>query len=98
MQADQSKKAELYNFGTGAWDTVDDYPFGYGSYAVAKAVYDYEMLFISEIRSFLVIGGYSGGMLSQIASFQNGVLSDAGQLNSPRQVSFCSLLFVSQLI
>ena len=50
---------------------------------------NYEMLYIPEISSYLVIGGYSGDVnLAKIAQFKNGAWSDAGNLNSPRHVSF----------
>ena len=79
-----NKKAEQYNFETDSWRVVEDYPFGSGQYLSA-----HEMLYIEETQSYLVIGGYSGGKLNQIAKFQDGSWFDAGQLNSPRQVSFC---------
>ena len=79
-------KAELYNFGTGSWKTVSDYPFS------SKSVYSYDMLYIPDTSSYLVIGGSDGNGLSQIAKFFNGNWIDAGQLNLPRTVSF--LLFV----
>ena len=72
-----NKKAELYNFGTGAWKTVDDYP---NPGLPGAGVYDHEMLYIAEIRSFLVIGGWNGpdgsDYLSQIAQFKNGIWYD----------------------
>ena len=57
------------------------------------------MLFIAETRSYLLIGGYDGDDdLSQIAKFQGGVWSDAGQLNSARRVCFCLFcLFINHL-
>ena len=80
-----NKKAELYNFGTGAWKMIDDYPFG----SESERLSDYEMLYIPETRSYLVIGGDDGYYLSQIAKLKNGAWSDAGRLNSARYVSFC---------
>ena len=80
-----NRKAELFNFGNGGWKQVDDYPFGSGE---SDSVYDYDMVYISETQSYLVIGGYSASYLSQIAKFKDGVWSDAGQLNSGRRVSF----------
>ena len=76
---------ELYNFGTGEWKRVGNYPFADGSF-----VNDYDILYIPEMSSYLLIGGAigSGQMSSQIAKFKEGVWSDAGQLNTSRAVSF----------
>ena len=80
-------KAELYSFGTGAWKTVDDYPFGTG-----KGVYGYEMVFIPKTKSYFVIGGATGSngknRVSDIAKLTNGKWTLAGKLNSARNVSF----------
>ena len=82
------KKAELYEFGTGAWLEVDDYPIE------GTSVFNYDMVFIPETSSYYVIGGqYKGageesGPASQIGKFTNGFWSDAGQLKSVRIVSF----------
>ena len=46
------KKAELYEFGTGAWLEVDDYPVN-----DETSVYNYDMVYISETSSYYVIGG-----------------------------------------
>ena len=85
-------KTELYEFDTGVWMSLDDYPFVGETY-----VCHYDMVFIDEISSYLVIGGYNDGYLSQIGMLKNGVWSDAGQLNRVRTVSFCSLCFFSLL-
>ena len=85
-----NRKAELYYSGTGDWKTVDDYPFGSEE---SDSVYDFDMVYISETQSYLVIAGYSASYLSQIAKFKNGVWSDAGQLNSGRRVSFWIIYF-----
>ena len=86
-------KAELYNFGTGAWKLVDDYPFA------TFAVYTYEIIFISEKNSFFVIGGSTGkygkDQVSHIAKLANGVWSSAGNLKSVRAVSY---FFVTKLV
>ena len=82
-----NNKAELYNFGSGTWKTVDDYPFCRG-----MGCSDYDMLYIPETSSYLVIGGDSSRPISQIARFKDGAWSDAGKLNSARVVSFCSFL------
>ena len=81
-------KAELYNFGVGAWKTVENYP-----YAIGAGVYHYGMVFIPEKNSFFVIGGFTGeagrDSISQIAKLNNGAWSSAGNLKSVRGVSFC---------
>merc|ERR1712106_596952 len=75
-----NKKAELYNFGIGKWNTVDDYPFGTNRYML------FDMLYLPITSTYLVMGGSdSSGYLSQIVTFKNGVWSDVGQLNSPRE-------------
>ena len=85
-----SVKAETYNFGTGAWKTVSDYPFG-------SRVYSYAMVYIPAKSSYFVIGGSDGIGLTQIARLTNGVWSYAGQLNSGRAVSFVCF-FLSSII
>ena len=79
-------KSELFDFGTGEWKTVDDYPF------TSSRVTSYVMIYIPETLSYLVIGGSDGGteivVLSQIARFKGGKWSDAGRLNFARRVSF----------
>ena len=68
-----NKKAEMYSFESGSWQTTNDYPFDDRNLA------DYDMLYISEAQSYLVIGGFSHRIiLSQIAKFKNGKWSDAG--------------------
>ena len=61
-----------------------DYPYGGGS-----SLYDYEIVFIAELTAYIVIGGYNGKKrwLSNIAIFANSSWSDAGHLNSGRDVS-----------
>ena len=83
-------KAELYDFGSAAWTEVEDYPFASGSFVAYI-----DMVFIPEESSYFVIGGFSGSDLSQIARFKDGEWSDAGQLNTARQVSFTYLVYFS---
>ena len=81
-----NRKAELYNFETRAWQRVEDHPFGHGPFLST-----YDLLYIAEHRSFLVIAGYTNsGALTQIAKLKDGAWSDAGQLNTYRSVSFYS--------
>ena len=84
-----NKKTELYNYGSGAWKSVDDYPF---PGLPGAGVYDSELLYIPETLSFLVIGGWNGpdgaNYLSQIAQFKNDKWYDVGRLNVGRAVSF----------
>ena len=80
-------KAELYDFGTGDWTTVRDYP------SDAEYVAYYDMVYVPATSAYYVIGGYSGGFLSTIGMFKNGAWYDAGRLNTGRSVSF-SLFFV----
>ena len=76
-------KTELFDFGTNTWETMDDYPYGSNT-----AFGFYEMVFIQESSAYYVIGEYDGkDRLTTIAMFHNGVWSQAGQLNQPRQVS-----------
>ena len=82
-------KAEVYDFGMDAWTTVQDYPYGDGY------VNSYDMVYIPATSAYYVIGGYDGTRLKTIGMFKNGAWSEAGQLNTARQVSFCSF-FVSK--
>ena len=82
-------KAELYDFVTDDWTTVQDYPYGAGS------ITNYGMVYIPATSAYYVIGGNDGGDLSTIGMFKNGAWSEAGQLNTARSVSFCSF-FVSK--
>ena len=91
-----NKKAELYNYGSDSWETVDDYPF-----TDLSSVSQYVMLYIPQIRSYLVIGGSTTNLKSsrnnyeiksEILKFQDGAWFDVGQLNSARNVSFYSVL------
>ena len=75
--------AELYDFGTSAWTTTADYPFAASWYFIV-----YDMVYIPEIQSYLVIGGMSAGDMSQIAKLSDGQWSDMGHLNSARNVSY----------
>ena len=75
-------KAELYDFGNSAWATTADYPFAASWYVIG-----YDMVYIPEIQSYLVIGGQAGMYVSQIAQFKDGEWLDAGHLNSARYVS-----------
>ena len=77
------KKAEMYNFATETWRRVEDYPFSSG-----QSFYDFDMIYIDEISSFLVIGGTDGIDSYQIAMFKNGAWFYAGKLNSARHVCF----------
>ena len=48
------------------------------------------MVYVPETQSYYVVGGVAGsgyGTLSEIAKFKDGVWSDAGRLNSARDVS-----------
>ena len=80
----------MYTFETGLWTTVDDYPFlgPSGDYFIG-----YEMLYIPEMSSYFVIGGYSRGTVSTFAKFKDGAWSEVGKLTTDRYVSFCSFLF-----
>ena len=80
-------KAEVFEFGTGTWMTISDYP-----YSSDSVINDYEMIYIPELLSFLVIGGHDSGdrsiHTSQVAMLTNGIWTDAGHLNMGRVVSF----------
>ena len=75
----------MYNFGNSLWNTVDDYPFlgPSGDY-----FFGHRMLYIPEMSSYFVIGGYSRGTVSTVAKFKDGTWSDAGNLNKARYVGF----------
>ena len=78
-------KAELYDFGTGDWTTVEDYPYS------ARAVGYYDMVYIPSTSAYFVIGGYDGDEnLAAIGMFKNGAWNEAGRLNTAHKVSFCS--------
>ena len=84
--APDSLKAELYGFGTGKWTPVDDYPYGSGF------VCNYDMVYMTEISSYLVIGGSNtNSRYTKIAMFASGKWFDAGNLKTTRRVVF--LLF-----
>ena len=85
-----NNKAELYDFGTGDWTTVQDYPYAAG------LIVDYEMVYVPATSAYYVIGGYDGGDLSTIGMFKNGAWTEVGQLNTARQVSFFCSFFVSK--
>ena len=80
----------MFNFGTGTWKTVDDYPFGSGSFVVG-----HDLLYIPETSSYLIIGGSDGPgkALFQIAKFKDVAWFDAGRSNSAHNVSFRLVLF-----
>ena len=87
----------MYNFHTGGWKTIADYPFG----SKQGLVY-YDMLYLLEILSYFVIGGYSGfdgssggggSSVSQIAKLTNGAWSDAGKLKKARKVSLYKFVY-----
>ena len=85
-------KAEIFDFGTGSWTTVEDYPF-------ASVVAYYDMVYVPETTAYYVIGGIGDwAELATIAMFKNGAWSEAGQLNTARYVSFCSFFSVSKLL
>ena len=88
----------MYAFDTGEWTQVEDYPYG------EEWISAYEMIYILEASSYVVIGGTSRvvglpGYLSQIARFSvlgsppfaSGTWCDAGRLNHARGVSSRSL-------
>ena len=73
--------------------TISDYPFA------SKLLYAFDMVFIDNISSYVVIGGHDNlNYLSQIGMLTNGTWSDAGQLNSVRAVSFRLFFIVSTLL
>ena len=78
-------KAEKFDFETGSWTTVNDYPYSDG-----VAFFRYDMLFIPEMAAYIVIGGEDGDYydLGTIGMFRNGDWSQAGQLNTARSVNF----------
>ena len=79
-----NNKAEVYDFVTDDWTTVQDYPYG------DEYVYNYDMVYVPATSAYYVIGGYDGSELKTIAMFKNGAWSEAGQLNTARSVSFNS--------
>lgn len=84
-------KAELYDFGTGDWTTVQDYWFGGATYIAY-----YDMVYVPSTSAYYLVGGHDDtvkqSLLERIAMFQNGAWSEAGQMHHARQVSFCYLL------
>ena len=74
----------MFEFRTGKWMAVDDYPF------TSDVFISYEMIYIPEFLSYFVIGGADGtGIdMSQITMFTNGKWVNAGKLNLARVVSF----------
>ena len=81
-------KAEVYDFGTGDWTTVPDYPHG------VRYVSDHDMVYIPQTSAYYVIGGYDGSdRISTIAMLKNGAWSEAGHLNTARTVSFYVLVW-----
>ena len=85
-------KAEVFDFGTGVWTRVPDYPFS------PSAVAYYDTVYVTATLAYYVIDGISVSgdhdRLSTIAMFKNDVWSKAGQLNTARSVSFCLFFFV----
>ena len=80
-------KAEIYDFSMDAWTTVQDYPFA------AEYVVENDMVYAPATSAYYVIGGNIGNWsttLLTIAMFKNGAWSEAGQLNTARDVSFYS--------
>ena len=81
--------AELYDFSTGDWKIVQDYPF---SGSILNAVYQFDMVYVPQLSAYYVIGGTDGwNRLARIAMLRNGAWQDAGQLNTARDVSCCWL-------
>ena len=81
-----SPKAEIYDFGTGDWTTVQDYPY---AGPVTGAVAGYDIVYVPATSAYYVIGGWDGFVrFSTIGMFKNGAWSKAGQLNMARNVSF----------
>ena len=77
-------KAEVYDFVTDDWTTVQDCPyFGF--------IFDYDMVYVPATSAYYVIGGVKNDwdQLSTIGMFKNGAWSEVGQLNAARYVSFC---------
>ena len=93
-------KAEVYDFGTGDWTSVQDYPYAAGTVAYC------DMVFVPETSAYYVIGGFDEGWgiggnwirrdQARIGMFKNGAWSEAGQLKTARYVSFRSFLFQSK--
>ena len=50
------------------------------------------MIFLPEMSAYFVIGGYDYENYATVAKFQEGAWSNAGQLITGRDVSFCFLL------
>ena len=85
-----SVKAEVYDFVTNDWTTVQDYP------SDAEGVAYYDMVYVPATSAYYVIGGLGDWEhLATIAKFKNGAWSEAGQLNTARSVSFYSFLFLN---
>ena len=77
-------KAELFDFGTGGWTELGDYPYVDRDYYFA-----YAMVYIDDLSAYIVVAGYVSRAIKTIGMFKNGVWSDAGQLNTARNVIFC---------
>lgn len=92
---DSHAHSEFFDFEMGEWLTIDDYPFANGSF-----VSNYDMLYVdTPLKAFFIIGGKNiDDRLGEIAKYQNGCWSSAGQLNSPRQVSFFLKFFFCIII
>ena len=72
-------KAEVYDFGTGGWTTVQDYLYTAGGIAY------YDMVYVPATSAYYVVGGWDGiDRVSTIAMFNIGAWSEAGQLNTAR--------------
>ena len=85
-------KAEFFDFKTGKWTTVENYPYNADKYMDLPTdipqVCHYDMLFIDELSSFFVFGGTDNVYLfNEIIKFQNGKWSPAGRLKTKRSVS-----------
>ena len=73
----------MYEFGTGTWKTISDYPYG-------EYLNNYDMLYVPDMSSYFVIGGNGeSGVLSNIVKLKDGAWSDAGKLKTARYVNFC---------
>ena len=82
--AQKNIKAELFDFGTGGWTELGDYP-----YADRDNYFSYAMVYIDDLSAYIVVAGYVFGNIKTIGMFKNGVWSQAGQLNTARNVIFC---------
>ena len=86
-------KTEVINLKNGKWTKGDDHM--YGCQTAGCRVARFDMLFIPDISSFVVIGGHDGNdFMATIAKFKKGKWSDAGQINTARSVNNCPFCYV----